>query len=148
MSQISNAKQQIVGAWRLLSYVLTKDDGETIPLWGERADGMIIYLDNGYMSVHVCDRDRPTFAEDDFLCGRHDEIKKAFEGYTGYFGTYEYYPEKNLVLHHVAESLYPNWSGLTHSRFIERNGDTLVIKTPPVRDNNHACVMALQWQRV
>lgn len=148
MIDVTREKQGIVGSWRLQSYVLTLDNGETIPLWGDRADGIIIYLDNGYMSVHVSNQDREKFVENDFLRGNHEEIKEAFEGYTTYFGTYEYIPEEGTVLHHVSESLYPNWSGVTHTRFVEYDDEQLMIRTPPIYVNQKECVMELKWTRL
>lgn len=143
-----NLNLDIVGSWRLETYVLTMNNGETIPLWGKHADGMIVYLENGYMSVHVSNMERKSFHKNDFLRGNYEEIKCAFEGYTTYFGTYEYKPEESAVYHHVQQSLYPNWSGVTHTRFVECANDRLVIKTPPILVNSNECIMELRWKRL
>lgn len=146
--EMENSNQKIVGVWRLESYLLTLSSGKNVPLWGDNPDGAIIYLENGFMSVHVSDQDRPKFVANDFLAGTVDEIKRAFEGYTAYFGTYEYDSNKGEVLHHVLGSLYPNWSGITQKRFIQCNDNKLVITTPPIIVSNEDCIMEMRWVRV
>lgn len=148
MSDIKATDKEIIGSWRLTSYLLKMENGETIPLWGENTDGIIIYLENGYMSVHVSDEDRPKFAENDFLRGNEEELKRAFEGYTCYFGKYEYSAEKGVVYHYVAQSVYPNWSGVTHTRYVEINDEKLLITTPPIKVGGKECIMEMRWSRV
>ena len=100
------------------------------------------------MSVHVSDKNRPKFASNDLFRGTEDEIRRAFEGYTTYFGTYEYRSDEKLVLHRVTESLYPNWSGVTQTRFAGLTHKTLVLKTPPIMVRGLEVIMELIWQRI
>lgn len=148
VENMSDIKSEIVGCWRLCSYIIKGVNEEKNYLWGKNADGVIIYLENGYMSVHVSNKDRQKFGDNDFLHGKDEEVRKAFEGYTTYFGTYEYKPDEGLVLHHINEALYPNWSGITHTRFVQCEGDKLSIKTPPISIAQKECVMELSWVKV
>jgi len=143
-----NSVTNLIGTWKLGSYKVTIDTGEPINLWGENAAGILIYLPNGHMSVHVSDQDRNKFDSNDFLSGTHKEIKDAFERYTTYYGKYEYQPEEEVVFHHITEALYPNWSGITQKRFAILGDNKLIIKTPPISINNKECVMELHWDRV
>ncbi len=146
MSVIDNDK--IVGTWTLGSYDIKMDSGEDINLWGKNTSGILIYLANGYMSVHVSNMDRVQFKDNDFLSGSFEELKSAFEGYTCYFGTYEYSPEEHVVYHRVMESVYPNWSGVTHTRYAELSDDKLILTTPPIKLSGQDGVMNLYWERV
>lgn len=142
------SKEEIIGAWELDSYKVKMDTGETFDLWGKNTTGILIYLPNGYMSVHVSDKDRPKFKDNDFLSGEFKEVKAAFERYTTYFGTYKYDPENGVVFHYVAESLFPNWSGVTHKRFVVLEGDECLLKTPPTLIKGEKSIMELHWKRL
>lgn len=136
------------GVWKLHSYSIVKQNNDKVLLWGENPSGMLIYLPNGYMSVQVSNADRMLFEKGDFLAGTGQEISEAFEGYTAYYGRYEYLPEKQLVCHYVDQSLYPNWSGAVNERYAALDGDCLTLSTPPVSIAGEPCTMSMHWRRV
>ncbi len=138
----------LAGVWGLESYSVRALCGGSLSIWGDDPCGILIYLPDGHMSVHVSDTSRPKFAANDLFRGTEDEIRRAFEGYTTYFGTYEYRSDEKVVLHRVTESLYPNWSGVTQTRFAELTHRTLVLKTPPIIVRGLEVVMELNWQRI
>lgn len=138
---------EILGVWRVETCVVTTEHGQTINVYGDAPSGALIYLPNGYMSVHVIDTHRPTFAHNDFLRGRDDEVRKAFEGCLSYFGSFEYRPDEGYVKHYPIHALHPNWSGSCHIRYTRIDGDELRIHTPPIPFKGHSCVMRLLWRR-
>jgi len=148
MQTQQHQENQIVGAWRLGGLKITNTAGETVPVYGDKSDGILIYLENGIVSVHVSNVERPRFLEDDFFKGTCEELRQAFEGYLSYFGTYEYVPDEGYVIHSPIESLFPNWSGSRHTRYTQLDGNTLNITTPPIPFGDEECVMKLEWVRM
>jgi len=89
----------LVGAWRLVSYQSTADDGEVVEPFGPDPVGYIIYTAGGYMSVHIVHADRPSRASDDITGGSDAERLAAVSTYNGYCGRYELHDDR--VIHHV-----------------------------------------------
>ena len=139
---------QLAATWSLEKYTVTNQNNEPILLWGEHTSGLLIYADNGCMSVQVSNNDRPIFAKSDMGAGSVEEITQAFMGYTAYFGKYEYQEKNNYVLHFVEQSVYPNWNGVTHTRYVSLNGNQLILSTPPIVINGEPCEMQMFWQRI
>lgn len=147
MNAVLKERPVILGAWRLKSIDLKHPGGEVTHPYGNTPEGILMYQDNGYMSVHISDPQRPRFAKGDFLQGSHEELKRAFEGYLGYFGSYEYHPDKGYVIHYPMQSLFPDWTGSKHVRYTEIEDNTLVITTPPILFGGEECVMVLTWEK-
>lgn len=53
------------------------------------------------MSVHLLDPRRKAFAGGDFFGGTEGEVRAAFQGYFGYFGTYAVDAKAGVVTHRV-----------------------------------------------
>ncbi len=137
----------IVGSWKLQKCIVNKLDGSPLPYWRENTEGIITYQDNGRMSVFVSSKDRPCFLVNDFLGGTDTEIKKAFEGFIAYYGSYVYEKNKGLVHHNIEQSLLPNWSGTVQTRFTQLFSNHLILSTPTVEINSTPCTMELSWER-
>jgi len=145
---LESDNHKLVGSWFLEKYTVTKPNNHPILLWGKHASGLIIYLENGHMSVQVSDADRPNFINDDLRAASTEEITRAFTGYTAYFGKYEYQEKNNCVLHFVEQSVFPNWNGVTHTRYVSLDGNKLILRTPPILIDGDACEMQMFWQRI
>ncbi len=70
----------LVGTWRLVSWENRSTDGTVSHPLGRDAVGLIIYTDDGYMSVAMMRADREPFAADDLLGGTPDEQARAAAG--------------------------------------------------------------------
>lgn len=147
MKPTTISQNDLIGIWGLNNYSVMNLKGENILLWGENAEGLLVYLNNDHMSVHVSNKNRPHFACNDFLAGTTDEITAAFEGYTAYYGKYELQGD-NIIHHYVNQSAYPNWNGVTHKRFISLNPPELTLSTPPILINGELCTMRMYWKRI
>ena len=101
----------IVGAWKLVSLGIQKEDGEVMYPFGKNAQGSLIYTKSGRFSAQVMRPDRPQFASGDQMRGTGKEIKASYEGFVSYYGSYEFDRKKGFVIHHVEGSLFPNWEG-------------------------------------
>ena len=145
---MSKDNYKLTGSWELENYLIINQQGENVFLWGSKASGLIVYLKNGYMSVQVSNTNRHFFARDDFLTGSDKEIRAAFEGYIAYFGKYEYHEEDGLVYHDVQESIFPNWRGVRHTRYVSLNQNKLILSTPPIMIKGMPCAMQMFWKKI
>lgn len=148
MNLLKTENHKLVGSWHLEKYAVSNKNNQPIFLWGKSPSGLLIYLDNGYMSVQVSNNDRPAFAIDDLRAGTTEEIFQAFTGYTAYFGKYNYQGKNNCVFHYIQQSVFPNWNGVTHKRFVSLHNTQLVLRTPPILINGESCEIQMFWQRI
>lgn len=107
-------RDQLVGAWELLSYVSTlpdptKEEEATYPL-GKNPKGILIYSADGYMSAQIQALDQLT----------------SYLGYTGPFDIDETGTE-TVLQHHVSLSSFPAWLGDIQRRVARLDGDILVL---------------------
>ena len=145
---ISQAAQAIIGAWRLISFEIERDDGTVIRPFGADAQGSIIYTDSGRISAQVMRRDRPSFAAGDQMRGTPEEIEASYKGCISYYGSYKLDADDGFVVHQVEGSLFPNWEGEGQKRFFEFSGDRLKLSTPPMLWGGGQAVGVLEWERI
>lgn len=137
----------IIGAWKLISLEIQKENGEVIYPFGKNAQGSIMYTKSGRFSVQLMRLDRPQFASGDQMKGTMEEIKANYEGFVSYYGSYEFDRKKGLVIHHVEGSLFPNWEGQKLKRFLELSDNRLKLSTPPILWGGEVVGVVL-WERV
>ncbi|MGD0661468.1 MAG: lipocalin-like domain-containing protein [Syntrophorhabdales bacterium] len=140
-------KDNFVGVWRLVASEVKVSDGGTICPYGRDVVGMLIYDGHGHVSVQIMNPDRPLFVSGDIRNGTPEEIKAAFDGYTGYFGNYEVDEQEGTVTHHVMGCPFPNWVGHDQKRFFEFSGNRLTLKTPPTPAAGTIVTAILVWER-
>ena len=136
-----------IGTWKLVSYTSDVDGNITYPL-GKDAAGQLMYDANGYMAAQITDVHRPKFATEDFRKLAPEEMSAAFKGYVAYFGTYEIDEEKKAVIHHVVNSLLPNWMGTDLIRLYEFTGNRMTLRSEAMVRGSHIIVLTLVWERV
>jgi hypothetical protein len=129
-----------VGTWKLVDYSFLYEDGRIEKPWGENVVGYLLYSAEGYMSGNLSP------------AGRRHNVEKAPErkstrkrDYIAYAGPYTV--EKDTVTHHVEVSLFPNWLGTAQLRYHKLEGDTLVLRTPPVLSGDGMVAVQLTWRR-
>lgn len=134
------------GTWQLVAWRRIAADGTISYPLGPDARGQLIYTSNGMMAVQIAAASRPTIATEDPLGGDPGARASAYSTYLAYFGTYEVNGEQ--VIHHLASSLFPNWSGQDQARALGPEGDDLVLRTPPMRLSDGTTVVnELSWAR-
>jgi hypothetical protein len=71
-------RDQLIGAWKLVSYVEKPVDGSapSYPL-GENAQGIIMYTPDGYVSAQLIRPDRPDAAPRGETRGGHPSLELA-----------------------------------------------------------------------
>ncbi|RQV09871.1 hypothetical protein DF039_28310 [Burkholderia cenocepacia] len=144
----SQLREQLVGAWRLVSYEIHPRDGSTVtyPL-GRDARGWILYTPDGYMSAQLMAAGRPPYADGDLQGGSVEERAAAAHGYIAYSGPFSVDDDGTLT-HEMDVSLYPNWIGNVQQRVVSLDGDRLQLGTAgPVRIRGREVDPVLVWAR-
>ncbi len=140
-------REQLVGCWRLVSYETRTRSGEVEAVYGPSPRGLLIYDSGGRMSVHLMDSRRKGFASGDRLKATPEELKQAFDGYFGYFGTYSVDEAARAVIHHVEGAAFPNYVGTEQKRFFTLSGDRLELSTPPTVRGGVEVTFLVRWER-
>src|SRR5215207_4883772 len=81
-------KQQITGAWILVSNDNTAPDGTTRQLFGANPQGILILDASGHYTQTQMRADRPKFAINNRLQGTADENKAIVQGTVASYGTW------------------------------------------------------------
>jgi hypothetical protein len=130
------------GSWLLVQWRRTAPDGTVSYPLGSDAEGLLVYTADGHMSVVITGAGRRTIEGGDPLGGPVGERADAYSSCLAYMGTYE--RDGDTVVHHVAGSLYPNWSDTVQPRTIVQRDGHLVLVTP---QQPGSPVNELAWQR-
>jgi lipocalin-like protein len=142
-------REQLIGAWRLVSYVETPVDGspKRFPM-GKDAEGIIMYTPDGYMSAQLMTPGRRQFASGDWFKGTPEEFIEEGVGYIAYSGPFHVDEARQSLTHTMIVSLYPGWIGQTQPRVVKIDGDRLHLSTATPIQSGGAQVMAdLIWKR-
>jgi Lipocalin-like domain len=142
-------RDQLIGAWKLVSYVEEPVDGSAPfhPL-GERPKGIIMYTPDGYMSAQLMRPERRPFASGDWFDGTEEEYREEASTYIAYSVPFHVDEEKRTLTHSMLVSLFPNWTGQTQPRVVKIEGDKLFLSTEsPLKSGGKIVMSYLQWQR-
>jgi len=143
----SQIAPSFVGTWRLVSIKAKYESGEIHNAFGEAPIGQIVYGKDGKMSVFVVQADRSPFASGDMRSGTDAEVRAAFEGFLGYYGTYTVDADKGFVTHHIKGSCMPNWVGQDQIRYYRFEGSHLFLTSPTLSLGGKRCELIVDWER-
>jgi hypothetical protein len=147
-------KQQLIGAWRLVSIDLSGPAGPIVdPFYQADSTGIIFYDSSGWMSVQIAAPHRQTFEvpaarSPSATTGPLSQRKAtAFDTYYSYYGTWTLDDVEGVVTHHVKSSLIPAEEGLSYAQDVTLDGGRLTFTT---RDHSHgeATVRRKVWERI
>ena len=112
-------RQQLIGAWRLVS------DEETVNGKLTKLDqtGILTYTSDGHMSVQIMDKD-PNASDNS-----GNPVQYGAKGYEGYFGTFDVNEAAHSVTHHVQGALVRSLIGKNLTRIYTFSGKQLVLKS-------------------
>ena len=119
-------RQQLLGAWRLVSCEEESEGGVTYP-FGQGAIGQISYDASGRMSAQLTRADQAPFSSEDLRESTSQERTTAWANYFGYFGTYTVDEERKTVVHRIEGSSFPNLVGTEQIRHYRFEGKQLVL---------------------
>ena len=145
----TSLRDQLIGAWKLVSYVEEPIDGSPPDYpFGEDAQGIIMYTPDGFVSAQLSRSDRASFASDDWYKGAPEEFAAAASSYFAYTGQFDVDEEKQTLTHTMFISLFPNWIGQTQPRVARIDGDFLIITSEgPVESRGKIVNPCLRWKR-
>jgi hypothetical protein len=132
-----------LGSWSLVSFEHVPPTGTMSRPLGDHPTGAILYQSDGRMSAQVSLPSPARFVHDDPAQASNEEATQAWRNYLGYWGSFEVFPEKQVVVHHVEGSSFPNWIGtdqVRHFRFDGPNRLILEVQSP-------FGTSTLTWQR-
>jgi Lipocalin-like domain len=127
-AQQKSLKEQLVGAWTLVSSSTKLLDGSSA--WGANPIGLIIFTDNGRYSTQLVRSDLPKFASNKRTQGTPDEYKAVVLGSIASFGTYTVNEANKTFTIRYDGSTFPNRKGAEETRPVVIEGDELRITNP------------------
>ena len=147
-AQKTESPISLVGTYRLVSFETRYEKGDIQYPFGKDAVGQLSYDSAGNMSAFVMQPDRPKFTSGDRLQGTDAEVRAAFEGFVGYFGTYTVNAVKGTVTHHVLGAFLPNWVGGDQIRYYKIEGVRLTLSMPPSLSGGQRSENIIVWERI
>jgi hypothetical protein len=134
------------GTWRLLA-VEGRSEGRTISTpFGHHPVGRLVYMPDGRMSVMLMAAARAKFGSHGLRAGTGRQKAAAFDSFLAYSGRYERLEDR--VIHHPDVASIPDFVGVPEERFVELEGDRLVLSTPPMLEGGRIRTFVIVWQRV
>jgi hypothetical protein len=88
VSQHKSVKEQLLGAWSLVSIEFVRPDGSRSSTFGANPNGIAFFDATGHYIISVMRSDRAKYAINNFAQGTDEENKATAQGSITYFGTY------------------------------------------------------------
>jgi hypothetical protein len=118
-AQQKTLKEQIVGTWTLVSWVLTRPDGTKNYRFGNNPKGVNMFSPNGRYSLIIMQPDLPKLASNDAMKPTADEAEAIVRGSIAYFGTYEVDEASKTLSMQIDGTTLANQLGLPQQRNID-----------------------------
>lgn len=131
----------LMGSWELQEWKAIRPDGSILHPYGTDASGLLLYTQEGSMSMGLSKADKPHLGTDDYASVSDSIIRLAYTHFFSYSGGFHI--EGNRVTHIIEHCKQPDWVGRELVREFEIHGDTLTIRSPEVIGADHI----LTWQR-
>lgn len=137
--------QRLVGAWQLVRWSTTYENGRVTEPLGPAAEGLLVYTDDGWMSASIMAAGRAPLSRSNPRAAPVEERAAAFDGYFGYCGRWRV--SARNVEHVVTIALNPALVGSVQVRAVRLSGHSLTLSAEePVSGGTR--VHKLQWRRV
>ena len=146
---MTSIKNELVGTWRLLSYIEVPIDGDDslFPM-GKQPYGLLMYAADGYMSVQVSKDERLPYQSNDKMTPTYQEMVSSVQGYIAFTGKYSIDNYNAVVSYSIESSLFPNWNNQIQKRKVDFEGDILYLRsTEPILSNGIYVNSYMTWQR-
>jgi len=121
-----DAKQQIVGVWRLVSESNTKDGVvKKGTAFGDNPKGMMMFTSDGHYSSINTRGDLPVFGSSNRMNGTPEENQAIVQGSIAHFGRYAVSDDGRKLMLTPESGTWPAWNGKQQTRGLEITGDEL-----------------------
>jgi hypothetical protein len=118
LSQQKNLKDQLVGAWTLVSIISTDKQGVKSERRGPNPKGLLIFDASGRYSILTARADIPSFKVNNVDQGTPEENKAVLTGMIANIGTWSVDEATRTITTHVEAGSFPNLNGNTQKRVI------------------------------
>lgn len=118
VAQQKSLKEQLVGAWTLVSVINEQSDGTKIEGFGPSPKGIIIFTRDGYFSLLQTRADLPKVAANDRAKATPEEATAIAKGSIAYYGTYVANDADKIVAVKIETSTFPNLIGTDQKRIV------------------------------
>jgi len=115
-AQQKSFKDQIVGAWILVSTDNTAPDGSKHQIWGPNPTGMLVLDASGRFTQIIVRSDRPKFKANNRMQGSPEENAAAVQGTTATFGSWSVNEADKTLTVRNEGSMFPNQVGTESKR--------------------------------
>ena len=141
----ADAKQQIVGVWKLVSNMNKSADGSTkVGSFGLTPNGRLIFTASGHYALVNTSSNIPKFASGNRMQGTPEEDKAVGQGSNANFGTYAVSPDGKTLTFKVEGGTWALWNGTEQKRDLALVGDEM--KTTATASVGGTSLQT--WQRV
>jgi hypothetical protein len=107
-AQQKSTRDQIVGAWTLVSVTSEMDDGKKGEPFGPSPKGVIIFSNDGHFSLFQSRADIPKIAANDRGKATAEEAQSIVASSIAYYGTYSIDGNTKVMVVNLAASTYAN----------------------------------------
>lgn len=147
---MSSIKNEIIGAWKLLSYIeVPVGGGESLFPMGKTPKGTLIYSPDGFMSVQISDSEMRNYDVEDRILASESELLDRIRKYIAFSGQYTVDNVLACVIYNIDISLFPNWEGLKQVRKLDFEGDVLYQKSlEPIHSGGILVNAYMTWQKM
>jgi hypothetical protein len=128
--QPKSLRDQLIGAWTLVSADQISPDGKKDQTLGPNPKGVVIFDSSGHFAQVFARPGRAKFKANSKLRGTADENAAAVRGTAAYFGTWSIDEGSKTLLLRIVGSMYPNQDGTEQRRTVSVTGDELTIIIP------------------
>jgi len=142
-------RDQLIGAWKLISYEERPVDGSPsfYPM-SEKPMGIIMYTSDGFMSAQLMKPDRKPLASGDWFKGTDEEYEQEASTYIAHSGPFHVDEEQKRLTHSMFVSLFPNRIGQTQPRVVRIAGDDPYLSSAtPIHSQGKIVTSHLHWKR-
>lgn len=147
---MASLKNEIIGSWKLLSYIEVPVGGEEylFPL-GKNPKGILIFSPDGYMSVQISVNNPVKYNSEDRYSVTDAKIAARAKEYIAFTGKYIVDNVLCHVIYHIETSLNPNWEGVKQIRKMDFEADILYQKSiEPISSNGQMVHAYMTWQKI
>jgi len=126
------AKEQIVGAWTLVSVTSATDDGKKGEPFGPSPKGVIIFSSDGHFSLFQSRAEIPKIASNDRAKATPEEAQGIVASAIAYYGTYSIDESSKVMSVKLEASTFANVAAIPNQKrtITALTGDELKFDNP------------------
>jgi hypothetical protein len=130
VAQQKPLKEQLAGAWTVVSTEQTAADGTKHQLFGPNPKGILVLHPSGQYVQVITRPGRDKFQANSRIKGTPEENTAAVLGTTASFGTWTVDEASKTISVRIEGGMYPNQDGSESKRTVSVTGDELRISNP------------------